>query len=281
MALCLFASEVASLTGNHRYQPVEETLIKVWKRNDPDHYRAALVAHQADDADEVVDRLLTHVDLTQVTEAPQKKVSEIHKALKGTVPAEKLDEAVQVAVRKRALVEQEPEEQLKKKVKQEAERSGLSKKAIAKALQQVQSRINCGKGSHQEQAGLDAYEQQHNKVVRQRNAQLYRFYGKEYVVVGKVDGMEADGTLVEHKHRMKRLFTSTPRYERVQIMVYMKLLGVMRARLVQHYRGETKSTTIAWDGDLWKELQSGLESIATRYQTLLVDREYQKRILSS
>ena len=280
--LGIYASEVAALTGNHQYQPVHEAIVKLWKRNDSDHYHRALAASTQEDADEVVERLIQQsgVDLTAVTTVPQTTVASIQAGIEASgLDPELVPEAVTKAVRKHTEMEAANEDEVKKRIKRTAEEAGLSTSAVCMAMRHVQSKINCGKGTSQEETGLKVYETQFQKVVKKRNAQRYRYVGKGYVIVGKVDGIENEDTVVEHKHRMKRFFSSIPTYERVQVMTYLKLVRLTKATHVQHYRGETRAEAIDWDPTLWDSIRLELEAVARRYHAMLSDPIQQQQLL--
>jgi hypothetical protein len=77
----------------------------------------------------------------------------------------------------------------------------------------------------------------------------------QYVITGKVDRIEvaADGsrTLVEIKNRTRRLFKSLCEYENVQVQVYLHMLGLTKAKLIEQYNSTTNTIEVDRDEEMW------------------------------
>lgn len=77
-----------------------------------------------------------------------------------------------------------------------------------------------------------------------------------YIVTGKIDRIEVcpDGsrTLVEIKNRTNRLFRRVVEYENIQIQVYLQMLGLVRARLVEQYNSQVASHDVERDDEMWE-----------------------------
>lgn len=79
--------------------------------------------------------------------------------------------------------------------------------------------------------------------------------GTEYYICGRVDRVEMcdDGTtnLIEIKNRTKGLFNKVRDYENIQVQMYLHLnKNWNKARLLEHYNGESKGYLIERDTDL-------------------------------
>jgi len=251
MPVCIFASEVAAAIGEHKYQPQDEAFIKIWKRNHPQSYQETLQDIQQEDKEQRIQAIIHSSGIEQ----------EITQAIEMATPAEVM-------------------QTIEKKVVEHVCRAGLPQTEILTTLKQVQTNINQRKGILQEDAGIQSYEKKHHTQVTKRNDTLYRFYGNNYVLVGKIDGVEeASGCLIEHKHRMNRLFRFIPLYERIQIMVYMKLTGMSKAKCVQYYKDDTKTIELPWDNATWDRINSKLEQCANRFDKYMCDKEAQRALL--
>jgi len=114
--------------------------------------------------------------------------------------------------------------------------------------------------------GIRSEDKTSDRVEETENTRLVRddrFYHLEvctlddmkYVVMGKVDRIEEkpDGSrvLVEIKNRTNRLFRSVPDYEFIQIQVYLQMLGLVHARLVEQYNNQVLSHDITRDEQMW------------------------------
>ena len=87
---------------------------------------------------------------------------------------------------------------------------------------------------------------------------------KKFVVVGKIDRIEErpDGSkvLVEIKNRTNRLFRKVPEYEMIQVQMYLQMLGLAHARLVEQYNNQVLSHDITRDEEMWANvIVPGLE----------------------
>jgi len=81
-----------------------------------------------------------------------------------------------------------------------------------------------------------------------------------YYLVGKIDGF-SNGTLIEIKNRVNRLFNTIPFYERIQILCYLYLLQeehplqqgtlVEQVRLRNNKHVQKRETIVQWDADYW------------------------------
>jgi hypothetical protein len=59
---------------------------------------------------------------------------------------------------------------------------------------------------------------------------------------------------VEIKNRTNRLFRRVVEYENIQIQVYLQMLGLVRARLVEQYNNQIASHDIDRDEELWENI---------------------------
>ena len=79
----------------------------------------------------------------------------------------------------------------------------------------------------------------------------------KFDIVGKIDGIEEeDGAniLIEIKNRIKRLRKTVPEYEFVQVQVYLKMLGLNKAKLIEQYNAETHTEIVISDDKYWNDI---------------------------
>ena len=76
-----------------------------------------------------------------------------------------------------------------------------------------------------------------------------------FVITGKVDrievGQDGSKTLVEIKNRTRGLFKKLREYENVQVQVYLQMLGLLHAKLVEQYNNMTNTIPVDRDEELW------------------------------
>lgn len=132
----------------------------------------------------------------------------------------------------------------------------------SRALLLTQSDARAGRlrrrlGVERERTGLDAYARQLDVAVSRRNDQTMRIRldlspSHHILVSGRPDGFcEQTSTIIEHKYRTHKLLPFVPTHERVQCHVYMKMLGVRRARLVQTFGTQTRVHEFGFSEGLW------------------------------
>jgi hypothetical protein len=224
--IVLKASEVAAIIGRNQYKPRQDVLNEMWKKYSPGTFKG-----------------LTKKDRAEET-------------LKMSVDAQRvLDSAVSIKTTSSDEVQ---------KVFAEAQQkvnldSKLNETQKAEVIEHIRSKVYTSHGTRTEDRTAD-------KVVADTGVRLERddaFYtfpvceldDRNYVIVGKIDRIEVgpDGsrTLVEIKNRTNRLFKRVVDYENIQIQVYLQMLGLVRARLVEQYNNQVMSHDLDRDDELW------------------------------
>jgi PD-(D/E)XK nuclease superfamily len=222
----LRASDVAAMIGRHTYKSREEIFNDYWKKYSPGTFTGqtqrdrANVALQASPlAREVLDRVsqLTPKDSTEV----QNIVDNVRKHITSD--------------------------------------ANLTPEQKAEVISHITSNVYTSHGTRSEDKTSD-------KVAADEGARLVRdnaFYSYElctigqtkFVVTGKIDRIEEreDGSriLVEIKNRTNRLFRRVVEYEMIQVQVYLQMLGLVHARLVEQYNNQVLSHDISRDEELW------------------------------
>jgi len=131
----------------------------------------------------------------------------------------------------------------------------------------VRTKIYTGHGIRTEDITSDRFANDEN-VILKKDETFYRisiceFDEFDFEIVGRVDRIQEceDGSkiLVEIKNRTKRLFRKVPEYENVQVQVYLQMLNLQKARLVEQYSGQIMSHDICRDDNDWKKIMSSLE----------------------
>jgi len=107
-----------------------------------------------------------------------------------------------------------------------------------------------------------------------------------YYLVGRIDRLEfcPDGKviLVEIKNRVNRLFRRVPVYEYVQVQVYLKLLNLTEAKLIEQYNGETMKMDITYDDYFFEsEILPGVLEFAMSFDRILTDPVYRSKYVST
>ena len=120
-------------------------------------------------------------------------------------------------------------------------------------------------GTRHEDSVSDMYHEKTGVKIQKDNARKTLEFMPGFQIVGRFDGFNEEGTLIEIKNRMKRLFGKVPEYENVQVQVYMKMAGVNHAQLVERYTDKIMIHEVGVDDGLMEEILSELRDICRSY----------------
>lgn len=231
----LKASDVAAIIGKNRYKPRSEVFDEMWKKYSPETFNGKTKVDKARAA------------LSVSSEA--QKVFDNATAIQTRDSAETM-KVFQIA---QAKVNCDPK---------------LNEQQKSEIIEHIRSSVYTSHGTRKEDVTA-------TKVASEEGVRLTRdnsFYNYEictigdykFVVTGKIDRIEEhpDGskTLVEIKNRTNRLFKMVVEYEMIQIQVYLQMLGLLHARLVEQHNDQMLSHPIDRDEEIWiNEIVPGLE----------------------
>jgi hypothetical protein len=221
------ASDVAACVGLNPYKPAAEVRADLWKKHWPETFEGLTKREEAEKA--------------LNTSARSKEILARAVAFKAQDSAEAQDNYTRA----------------KEQIEQDAT---LKPEDREKVIEHLRTKCYTTHGTRSEDKTAI-------KVTEETGATLVRdnaFYtlplletedGTTFFVTGKIDRLEIgpDGsrTLVEIKNRTRGLFGSLREYENVQIQVYLRMLGLVRAKLVEQYNTKTNTITVTRDEEIW------------------------------
>lgn len=239
------ASDVAAVIGLNPYKPASEVRDELWKKNWPDTFNGQT---KRDLADEALGR-----------SAASRKV--LVDAL--AVRASNSTEAQSNFEAARAKIEAD---------------ATLTADDRSKIVEHLRSKCYTTHGTRSEDKTAVKVEADTGATLVKDNAfynlTVLEMADVQFVITGKVDRIEvgADGsrTLVEIKNRTRGFFRSLREYENVQVQVYLQMLGLTKAKLIEQYNSATNTIEVSRDEELWdnviwpgvKEFARGLYSSA-------------------
>jgi len=232
----LKASDVAAIIGQNQYKPRQEVLDELWKKHSPETFKGRTKLDRANEA-------------LGASEEARKVLSS---AL--AVHAKNSDEAAAVFARARDQVNLDPK---------------LSVEQKAEVIEHLRSKVYTTHGTRSEDRTSDKVTQETGAVLVRDNSfykfDVGEFKGFKFVVCGKIDRIEErpDGSrvLVEIKNRTNRLFRRVVPYELIQVQVYLQMLGLVHARLVEQHNNQVLSHDIDRDEEMWSNvILPGLEN---------------------
>jgi hypothetical protein len=235
MRVVLKASEVAALIGRHQYKSRSEIFDEYWKKYSPGTFTGKTKNDKAEAALSVSDD--ARRALASAVSIKAKDSSEVQKIFSEASASVNSD-------------------------------SKLNAEQKAEVIEHLRSKVYTIHGTRSEDKTSD-------KVATDEGARLVRdnsFYNYDvctigensFVICGKIDRIEEkpDGSriLVEIKNRTNRLFNRVVEYEMIQVQVYLQMLGLVHARLVEQHNNQVKSHEITRDEEMWaNEIIPGLQ----------------------
>lgn len=116
-------------------------------------------------------------------------------------------------------------------------------------------------GTIREINALDFYREKYNVEVitkiDQRSKKILTIDGTELWIISRLDGMKMDGTVIEIKNRIYKLFDEVREYEWLQVQAYLNVYGLPKAELVeflQNSGGTMKINEVERDDTYWGEV---------------------------
>jgi len=238
MRVVIKASEVAAICGLNRYKPRQEVFDETWKKYSPETFTGRTKNDRAEEA------------------------------LGASVEAQKvLSAAVNIKAKDSTQV-QTIFEDAKAKVNLDPK---LSVEQKAEVIEHLRSKVYTSHGTRTEDKTSDKVEADTGaKLVRDNafyNIDVCTLGDVNFVVTGRIDRIEEqpDGSrvLVEIKNRTNRLFGRVVEYEMVQVQVYLQMLGLVKARLIEQYNNQVSSHPIDRDEEFWNNIiKPGLEEFS-------------------
>lgn len=145
--------------------------------------------------------------------------------------------------------------------------------------QEAQSYINKTHGTLKEESAIKLFEKKFNvsldtsqafhKLKLEQISQLSKY---DWYVCGKVDGLYVDKSdhnqsyIVEVKNRTKAFFNTLRDYEKTQIHLYMLMLNMSQAKLVEKLDGNIRITQIFADNTYIRDIIDSLEVFITNFE---------------
>ena len=213
MKLCIFASDLAIITGHNKFKNITEILHKIWTRNFQEDYQNTLKL--------IADK---NIDL-RIDETDFECISRISKN-------NKLDLNLTKCLKSNNLEELKSNKQniLNKCQKLDNEQ----KKLVNEALSNV---ANTNFGTIHENYAVTKYSSLLNtkvlKISKFFKKNLCVYQNVEWIIGGKIDGLREDKIIVEVKNRVNKLFLKLRDYEKVQIFAYLYILNSEKAHLIE------------------------------------------------
>jgi hypothetical protein len=281
--MLIYVSDVAAAVGRNKYKPAWKVFEAMWRRMQPEQYAECVSSHASQDAKraqalaaelqrtvqpqtDMAKAATTTAEVQQLVEQAQghastlvtQQVSEVWSGVaEGGKEGKKVFEQVQAcatehAVRQLMTAEQPVE------VVSKLEQTAQLLKTKEGLMEQARQEVHCTFGTVREEASRQQVVEQLGDVTHDNKFHvMWMEYvldtsGTRWGVGGRVDGMDAQGRVVEIKNRTRHFFYKVPDYEWVQVQAYLALLDVREAVLVQQLNGQQRLSPVYRDAVEWR-----------------------------
>ena len=253
MNICIYASELAVITGHNQYKDLAEIMVKLWQKNFPKDYESIIseAGVKVESPDEYIQRISKENNIN---------IKEKMRACLGSTDVADMNQVKKEILRKFDTI---PEKDRK-----------LVRDCITE-------KTNTNFGTKHENSGVAKYMEEYGDNVNTVATFFKRHLFKtehNWFVGGKIDGINDDKVLIEVKNRMNRLFYKLRDYEKVQIYAYMYILELEKAKLVECYKKKDSCTInvidVEFDQMFWdEEISSKVEEFIVNFEQFLGSKE--------
>jgi hypothetical protein len=260
MNICIFASDLAVITGHNTYKDVSEIILKLWQKNFPEDYDRVVNQQgvKVESTDEYIDRISKE---------------------------NKIDIKAQM---KECLSTGDVREMNKKKNEIIKKFSAISEKERKLVQDCIKEKTNTDFGTRHENSGLKKYMKDYNDTVKKVDTFFKRHLfdtENHWYVGGKIDGINTDSVLIEVKNRMNRLFYKLRDYEKVQVYAYLYILELDKAKLVECFKQRDSCNInvidIDFEIDFWgSEILSKINSFVAVFEDFLKNEEKKQELVN-
>lgn len=276
-------SEIASYTGFNTYDPVS-AFDRFVKRYDSDDYTKCIEKMKTDiekkqtDVKKLADEIQKSKELGIDTAKLERKVEkvkndisnthiEINKTIrKEVVIKETLGEDTLKTIEKLDNIED------KKKVLQEKiMKMDITKIEKTQLIKDTETFVNTDYGTKTEDTAIEKYEKRYKVKLDVSQKYNCRPIRENWFIGGKVDGLYIDESdpsksyIVEIKNRARGFFNGLRDYEKVQVQLYMWMLGHKMTHLVECHGGKQRTTKIYYDDNFVDNILAKLDIFINKF----------------
>lgn len=279
-------SEIASYIGQNKWDYITP-FERIWKKCDKEFYENALkesstvIANNKNELNtielqqnqlllDLESKTINKKEYLQKIQTLDDKKTEITKNIKNIetrvediqlTQKEKLEKIVDKNTMQNILsndIETEEKRIMLNKILDSAKLSNNEKEEYKKASE---SFINKTHGTLKEDDAIKMYEKKYkvkldtSQIYHKKNLDFIKNSKYEWYIGGKVDGLYIDNQnstnsyIVEVKNRTKGFFSTLRDYEKTQIQMYMWMLNLKQARLVEKKDEKIRNTKILYDDE--------------------------------
>ena len=331
MSICLYASEVAIITGHNKYKKVSELITLIWQRYFPYDFKNTVQFIEENkniklvpikDDNEIVKNITKKNNLNlekeikkcinskDVTELDNNKKSIIKKVddkkkenkkiienFINNIDTIKTDKKKVESMKKKILknFDNKKNKSDVKKILENLDELKNNKNNIIKKLENetkeekkelkknLDSLGNRNFGINHENQVLKLLEEKRGIRVMEdtkfykRN--LFSTESLKWMIGGRIDGITEDGTIIEIKNRIYRLFYRLRDYERIQIQTYMYIFRAENGVLVESRDGNINMIDVEFNEAKYEIIINKIKNFANFFNNFIGDLNMKRTLL--
>ncbi len=112
-------------------------------------------------------------------------------------------------------------------------------------------------------------------IIIDKEHKIKKLFNNFYII-GEIDGLLNNDTIIEIKNRTNRLFHRIYNYEKVQIIMYMHLYGLKHSKLVENFNNQINIIDLDMDEDFLKYVLHKIYKFSRFYNELLKNIELKR-----
>lgn len=303
----LFTSDIASFIGKNEYDFVTP-FERLWKRCDSDDYNNIINKsktllfdknRQIKNLENDKESLMTDLVSGKITKRQytlrvnklEKNINELKNKCESL--EEKIDsidlnqeerlkkllgeDAIKL-VQSKNIETQEKRDTIKKTINE----MNISQKQKDDLLKETTGFINKAHGTIKEDSAIEIYEKRFNvkldtsQTFFKKRLDIVKNSNFEWFVGGRIDGLYIDESdpsksyIIEVKNRTRGFFTSLRDYEKIQIYIYMYMLNIPVAKLVEKFNDQIRITMIYKDDQYLDDILYYLSIFVERFECMFL-----------
>ena len=262
MKYTISASYISTITGDNIYQKKRDFLITFWKKNDLEDFKTYCE----------ISKFKIQNDFEKIKDISKKHNINVQSELTKCLNTKNITDLTQNKT------------EILNKVKDLSEKD---KKIIQESILNV-SHTNFG--IKNENDALKIY-QEYTKtnIMKDDKYKIKNIYScpdYDILIGGKIDGINIDdGSIVEIKNRMKKLFNTLRSYEKVQLMCYLYIFNAKKGFLVEALKNKTGTNIgiieCTYDNEYMQTIIVDLKNFITFYRSFINNHKMKLDLLQN
>ena len=158
--------------------------------------------------------------------------------------------------------------------------NSISEKIKDELLKKTDNIINTTHGITKEDTVIEQFEKKFNVKLDVSQEYYKKLLKDNCFIGGKVDGLLKDQYIVEVKNRVRGFFNTVRDYENVQIQLYMYILDLDEAKLVECYNSKMRITVIYKNNEFINEILESLNIFIDIFKDFLLNESKKEEYIN-